>query len=247
MVERRVVVAGVVGAVVVGAEVMNAIVSKAHIRRNSLSGEARVARTTSAEPRKHPRQRRSAETVTRILDAAARIFDERGYRATTTNHVAEAAGVSIGSLYQYFPNKDALLVALAEHHIDAAAQRFGERLLALRNEPVTLDDTVRLLLDLSVELNDTSRLHAVLFSDCPRTPALTERLARFTEVLVSEVAWHLERTGSGGTDHRLRARLTVAAVDAAVHEVILAEPPGPRRTAATDELRNIVLRGLRAG
>ena len=204
-----------------------------------------MARTPSAEPRKQPRQRRSAETVARILDAAARIFDERGYRATTTNHVAERAGVSIGSLYQYFPNKDALLVALAEHHIDAVAQQFGERLLYLREDQPTLDNTVRLLLELTVELNDTSRLHAILFSDCPRTPALTERLARFTELLVSEVAWHLERIGCGGTDHRLRARLTVAAVDAAVHEVVLTEPPGPRRAAATDELRGIVVQGLR--
>ena len=51
---------------------------------------------------------------------ATRIFDERGYRATTTNHIAAAAGVSIGSLYQYFPNKDALLAALAERHVNQA-------------------------------------------------------------------------------------------------------------------------------
>jgi AcrR family transcriptional regulator len=224
---------------------MPAIVSKAHIQFNSLLEELHMARTPSAEPRKHPRQRRSAETVARILDAAARIFDERGYRATTTNHVAEAAGVSIGSLYQYFPNKDALLVALAEHHIDAIARQFGERLAHLRDEQPTLDGTVRLLLELTVELNDTSRLHAILFSDCPRTPALTERLARFTELLVSEVAWHLERTGCGEADLWLRARLTVAAVDAAVHEVVLTEPPGPRRAAATSELRRIIIQGLR--
>ena len=78
-----------------------------------------MAARTSAEPRKRPRQRRSTETVARMLDAAARIYDERGYRATTTNNVAEEAGVSIGSLYQYFPNKDALLVALADRHLDA--------------------------------------------------------------------------------------------------------------------------------
>jgi AcrR family transcriptional regulator len=204
-----------------------------------------MARTQSAEPRKQPRQRRSAETVARILDAAARIFDERGYRSTTTNHVAEAAGVSIGSLYQYFPNKDALLVALAEHHIESLAQQFGERLISLREQRPTLEEVVRMLLDLTVELNDTSRLHAILFSDCPRTPALTERLARFTELLVGEVTWHLERTGRGEGDHRLRARLTIAAADAAVHEVVLAEPPGPRRAVATDELRSIIIRGLR--
>ena len=199
---------------------------------------------SSAEPRKQPRQRRSAETVARILDAAARILDERGYRATTTNHVAEEAGVSIGSLYQYFPNKDALLVVLAEQHVDDIAGQFAERLAGLRHEQPSLDDTVRSLLDLTVELNDTSRLHAILFSDCPRTPALTERLSRFSDLLVSEVAWHLERTGTEGTDHRLRARIIVAAVDAAVHDVVLAEPPGPRRAIAADELVTITVSGL---
>ena len=203
-----------------------------------------MARTTSAEPRKLPRQRRSAETVERILAAAARIFDERGYAGTTTNHVAESAGVSIGSLYQYFPNKDALLVALAEGHVDEVAARFSDRLAALRCDEPDPADTVRALLELTVELNDTSRLHGILFSDCPRTPALTERLGRFSDLLVGEVAWHLERTGTGDADPQLRARLVVAAVDAAVHEVVLARPPGPERRRATDALVTLTVEGL---
>lgn len=144
---------------------------------------------STAEPRKRPRQRRSVETVERILDAAARIFDERGYRATTTNHVAEAAGVSIGSLYQYFPNKDALLVSLADRHLDDVVARFGHRLAALRAEAPPIADVLRSLVELTVETNDTSRLHAVVFSDCPRTPALDERLERFSDLLVTEAAW----------------------------------------------------------
>jgi AcrR family transcriptional regulator len=203
-----------------------------------------VPRHASAEPRKLPRQRRSVETVDRILDAAARIFDERGYRATTTNHVAAEAGVSIGSVYQYFPNKDALLVALAERHLDEVADRFGERLMLLRDEQPPIAATVRSLVDLTVELNDTSRLHAVLFSECPRTPALDERLARFADLLTAEVAWHLERTATGGVDAVLRARLVIAAVDAAVHEVILTASPGTARTTATDELVALTVRGL---
>jgi AcrR family transcriptional regulator len=203
-----------------------------------------MARPTSAEPRKLPRQRRSAETVDRILDAAARIFDERGYGSATTNHVAEAAAVSIGSLYQYFPNKDALLVALAERHIDAVAGQFGERLARLRLDQPPLDATVRSLVDLTVELNDTSRLHAILFTECPRTPALEERLRRFSDLLTTEVTWHLDRTGSGGADATLRARLVIAAVDAAVHQVILARSPGSDREVAADELVALTVHGL---
>jgi AcrR family transcriptional regulator len=62
--------------------------------------------------RKTPRQARSLATVGIILDAAALVLVEEGYDRATTNRIAERAGVSIGSLYQYFPNRDALLGAL---------------------------------------------------------------------------------------------------------------------------------------
>lgn len=66
------------------------------------------------EPRKTPAQSRAVETVAAVLEAAARILEERGFAGYTTNAVAERAGVSVGSLYQYFPGKDALTVALIE-------------------------------------------------------------------------------------------------------------------------------------
>jgi AcrR family transcriptional regulator len=81
-------------------------------------------------PRKLPRQARSAETVAVIVEAAARILEKRGLDGFTTNAVAEEAGVSIGSLYQYFPKKDALIGALIARETsqliaqaEAAAQR----------------------------------------------------------------------------------------------------------------------------
>lgn len=64
------------------------------------------------QPRKIPRQARSKACVSAILDAAARILTEEGYAAATTNQIAEVAGVSIGSLYEYFPGKEAIFAAL---------------------------------------------------------------------------------------------------------------------------------------
>lgn len=64
-------------------------------------------------PRKIPRQARSLATVEVILDAAALLLVDEGYEQATTNRIAERAGVSIGSLYQYFPNRESVVAAVA--------------------------------------------------------------------------------------------------------------------------------------
>ena len=71
-----------------------------------------MTQTTIPKPRKSPVQARSAATVDAILEAAARILESEGFEGYTTNAIAKRAGVSIGSLYQYFPNKDAVTAAL---------------------------------------------------------------------------------------------------------------------------------------
>jgi AcrR family transcriptional regulator len=89
-------------------------------------GEANiVARKSRLSARKQPLQERSRETVAVILEAAARILEECGIEGYNTNAVAERGGVSVGSVYQYFPNKDALTLALIarfEDEILGAAQ-----------------------------------------------------------------------------------------------------------------------------
>jgi AcrR family transcriptional regulator len=69
---------------------------------------------TRLKPRKQPAQPRSNRTVGVVLEAAAHILEERGFEGYTTNSTAERAGVSIGSLYQYYPGKDAITIALIE-------------------------------------------------------------------------------------------------------------------------------------
>jgi len=82
-------------------------------------------RRPSLKPRKTPSQGRSVETVNVILEATARILEERGLVGYTTNAVAERAGVSIGSLYQYFPGKDALTIALIEQESNVLLTEIG--------------------------------------------------------------------------------------------------------------------------
>jgi AcrR family transcriptional regulator len=105
-------------------------------------------------PRKLPRQDRSQATVAAILEAAIELFSSRGFADTSTNAVARRAGISIGSLYQYFPNKDALIVALFDRHLEGVERLVGESLGWLRDPAVTLRDGIRRLLESLAALHD---------------------------------------------------------------------------------------------
>ncbi|MFD4630418.1 TetR/AcrR family transcriptional regulator [Streptomyces sp. NPDC058284] len=84
-----------------------------------------------ASMRRVPVQERSAERLTRILDACAAVLDEAGYEGLTTRAVAQRAGVPIGSVYRFFGNKRALADALAHRNLDAYARRVAERVTGL--------------------------------------------------------------------------------------------------------------------
>ncbi|MGG2398040.1 TetR/AcrR family transcriptional regulator [Pseudomonas sp. SH1-B] len=88
--------------------------------------------TRTSRPRKLPRQSRSVAMVDAILEASARILLERGYAGMSTNAVAQCAGVSVGSLYQYFPNKESLLAALHDRH----AEQMGHSIGVILAEPL---------------------------------------------------------------------------------------------------------------
>jgi AcrR family transcriptional regulator len=103
------------------------------------------ATASSIEPRKSPRQARAKATVEAILEASAHILETAGLEALTTNAVAERAGVSIGSLYQYFPAKQAILAALirrkhltVNENISRAAKRERERQSSLKEAVAAL-------------------------------------------------------------------------------------------------------------
>ncbi|MEV3996601.1 TetR/AcrR family transcriptional regulator [Streptomyces halstedii] len=89
------------------------------------------ASSSHANLRRAPVQQRSAERLARILDAGAGLLDETGYEQLSTRAVADRAGVPIGSVYRFFPNKRALVDALAERNLDLYAERIAGRLDAV--------------------------------------------------------------------------------------------------------------------
>ncbi|WP_245671186.1 TetR/AcrR family transcriptional regulator [Nocardia amamiensis] len=174
--------------------------------------------------------------VDTLLEAAAQMFSREGL-AATTNRIAERAGVSIGTLYQYFPNKHALLRVLAERHVAEAGTRLGRVFAELRTATPPLEETLRVILDAVVELHrDRPALHALMHRLAPQAPADLHMLRAFEDYLVDEVAFHLDRCGRGGENAELTARILVHTVDAQVHRV------SPRHTLTTEHLVALALR-----
>jgi AcrR family transcriptional regulator len=175
-------------------------------------------------PRKQPTQDRAAKTRQRILDAAAQVFAEHGYVAGTTNRIAEQAGLSIGSLYQYFPNKDAVLRALMDAHVDAGARLLIERLSD--GLPERLDDALRVFVRATIDNHrDNPRLHRVLFEEAPRAPAFLTRLHELEQVTVDAAAQLLERHPGVHAGGRLSARMVVTTIESLVHRLITSPDP----------------------
>jgi len=91
--------------------------------------------------RKPPKQARAQKTVAAILEAAIQVLDKHGYEATTTNHVAERAGVSVGTLYQYFSNKEEIVTAMLQNYRKQLASEIARELDVA--SPDTAAETVR--------------------------------------------------------------------------------------------------------
>lgn len=161
------------------------------------------------------------DTRERILAAAARVFAEHGYAHGTTNRIAEEAGHSIGSLYQYFPNKDAILVELATAHA-------REGITAIETElrdgslPDSLEGKLRLFVRIAVDQHrDDPALHRVLFEEAPRSAELLELLHTAEARLEGGVRVLLDVDPAVRvSDTAMAARLVVGAVESLVHRFI---------------------------
>ena len=119
-------------------------------------------------PRKVPRQARSRATVDAILIATGRILVNEGYEQATTNRIAEVAGVSIGSLYQYFPTLDSLVFALYEQSRRQELDQLTRRMMLLADHP--LPEVIRELIMVTVSIH---KQHLPLLSELARlAPAI---------------------------------------------------------------------------
>lgn len=142
-------------------------------------------------PRRSPTQERSLRTVEVIVEATARVLVEQGYERTTTNRVAKVAGVSVGSLYQYYPNKEALVGAVLEREMSRVTAVILEALTAQASAPLPV--LVRALVDaLLASHRENMALRRVMMQEVPRLGLLgdfednLERLQRIFIALLEQ-------------------------------------------------------------
>ncbi|MGZ3145910.1 TetR/AcrR family transcriptional regulator [Lentzea chajnantorensis] len=186
---------------------------------------------------------RAELTRDRILTAAAHVFVEHGYAAGTTNRIAEHARVSIGSLYQYFPNKDAVLAALLVRHVDRGRWAQAEQLdLA----PGSLAQTVRALVRDAIDNHDEDpRLLRIMIQEAQHSRELTEAVARHGEQRVAQVRDLFARHPDVGVaDLDTAAELIVFTVEVNTHR-LMAFPRNTTVEKFENELVGMVTRYLR--
>jgi AcrR family transcriptional regulator len=123
-----------------------------------------------------------------VLEAAAELIAQQGFARTTTNAVAERAGVSIGSLYQYFPNKTAILVSLLERHIYEIQPVIAECVGRLADPATRFEDALRQLFLRLIEAHGHNpRLQEVLSEEVPHPPSIQRLRQRLEGGYVAQV------------------------------------------------------------
>lgn len=190
-------------------------------------------RDEGGEMRRRPRQARGQQRVAQILDAAEALFGEEGYAAATTNAIAARAGVPIGSIYQFFPHKEAILHAVAERYRAKAAALFDAALGGDEAERPTAELAARIL-GVMVEYGE-SRLG---FSRVVLQAGGDPQLSAAAAAILGDVATRLEELLGRRADHipaerrRLMARVSITAVSALLALVIAEKPRGEAHAKA---------------
>jgi AcrR family transcriptional regulator len=178
-------------------------------------------RKPPTSPRKKASQERSRATVCALIEATARILVREGFDKASTNRIAAMAGVSVGSLYQYFPSKEALVAAVIERHQQEIMQLVRGELAHAANQRIA--QGVRTLVTMAVKAHRIDpKLHRVLAEQIPRVGRL-EKVETFNRENYAFFRAYLEshREEIRATDLELAAFVCVTSIEALTHTAVL--------------------------
>jgi AcrR family transcriptional regulator len=186
--------------------------------------------------RKRPTQARAEATYDALVEACAWLLPRRGYAKTSTNHVAERAGVNIGSLYEYFPGKDAIVAEVAERLVERVLRRLAEG--ARQLTPTDDFDAVRLWAELIHETVAREKdLVKVFLREVPYTAELPPIRSVGTRLV--ELSHALQReTGRVGAAqiHGASLHLLINLVSSTILQIVLEPPADATPRELLDEL-----------
>jgi AcrR family transcriptional regulator len=190
--------------------------------------------------RQEPQQARSRATVTAILEAMTRILNQEGFAAATTTRVAEVAGTSVGTLYQYFSHRDAILDALQDREFERALALM-QKVLGDRKQRSGREVARRVIRGLLEQYSAAPGLHRVLAIEGLRV-ATTERVRAFDLRVVGIVRNFLAMSGLPIRRSRIDAAAFVIfqSVRASMLAWMLEAPPGLDDEALTEELTALI-------
>lgn len=195
-----------------------------------------MPRLRPLKPRKSPKQSRSRVTVDAIVEATAQLLRERGPDGTTTARIAQRAGTSVGSLYQYFPTREALVAAIATRHLDAMLGALGAALGPDALE-APLDRVVSGLVTGAIEAHAADpRLHAALVTELARAGATDFAKTTHAQLEALVAGLLASRTDLRLDDPALAAFLLVRLVDGLTHAAVLDAPDWLSRPAFTAQV-----------
>jgi len=195
--------------------------------------------------RRRPKQRRARQTVEAVLDAVIRLLKHEGSQAITTNRIAEVAGVSIGSLYQYFPDKRAIFTALHQRHIDQIDRMVQTKLV--EHAASSLEELVRAMVEAMVEVHAVDpELYELLMAEVPHradgTRDFAVRLHGAFRLAISSRAHELKK----GRDLDKVVFVVTHMVEGLSHGAVLRRPPRISLKDAKEETVRAILAYLRA-
>jgi AcrR family transcriptional regulator len=207
-----------------------------------------MARKVQTNPRKLASQERSRVTVDALLEATARVLVNEGYDRASTNRIAEVAGVSIGSLYQYFPSKEALVAAVIDRHTEQVSQVSRNVVVKMAASPIEV--AAREFVSLGIDGHRVNpKLHAVLSEQIPRVGRLGNIEANLRQGYAL-VRGYLEahRDEIDVADLDLAAFVCVTVVEALTHAAVLRRPDmltGEKARQFVDDVTRLVVGYLR--
>ena len=191
--------------------------------------------------RKVPRQERSKATVEALIEATARVLVREGYEGATTIRIAEVAGYGVGSLYDYFPNKEALVTALIDRHAEGMLEMVESSFSAHADAPP--EEAVRAWVEGGVRANLTSpELHKILIEQVPRVGNLS-RIGEIEGRVAGLVQSYLERHAReiGPEDPKLAAFIVAQAVISLTHKAVAERPETLEDGRLVYEITTLVL------